>query len=139
MTISAELRRLVVERANNCCEYCRIAQEDRLLPFQVDHIVAIKHGGVDAANNLCLACYKCNGFKGANIASMDPKTGDPVFLFHPRKQRWNDHFRLDGAVIEPLTPEGRVTVLLLRLNSSDRIKQRLVLLELGRFPCASKP
>ena len=136
--IPAEIRKLVFVRAGNCCEYCLMGREDRLIPYQIDHIISIKHGGTNDDDNLCLACYKCNGFKGSDIASRDPETGDPVFLFHPRKQHWENHFRLDGAEIEPLTPEGRITVFLLRLNSTDRIKQRSALIKVGRYPCKTE-
>jgi hypothetical protein len=133
--IPAELRRLVFERAGGCCEYCRMHTEDRLLPFEIDHVIAEKHGGATSADNLCLACYRCNGFKGSDIASADPVTGLAAFLFHPRRQRWTDHFRLNDAVIEPLTPEGRITVAILRLNLPVVVAQRMVLIAEGRYPC----
>ena len=133
--ISAELRRLVIERAEGCCEYCRMQTMDRLLPFEIDHIIAEKHGGATNEDNLCLACYRCNSFKGSDIASADPETGQAVFLFHPRLQHWEDHFRLNEAVIEPLTPEGRVTVFLLRLNVAVQIAQRTALIAVRRYPC----
>lgn len=136
--ISAELRRLVVERAGDCCEYCRMDTADRLLPFEIDHIIAEKHGGSTEADNLCLACFRCNGFKGSDIASADPITGEATFLFHPRKQKWEDHFQLNGAVIEPLTPEGRVTVLILRLNAPVQIAQRTALIAEDRYPCSQE-
>lgn len=36
--IPEALRRLVVERANYCCEYCLIHQNDSLYSHEVDHI-----------------------------------------------------------------------------------------------------
>jgi 5-methylcytosine-specific restriction endonuclease McrA len=86
--ILAELRRQVIERAGGCCEYCRIQVADRLLPFEIDHVIAEKHGGATDANNLCVACFRCNSFKGSDIASIDPLTGNPAFLYHPRLQTW---------------------------------------------------
>ena len=133
--ISAELRRLVIERAEGCCEYCRMQTADRLLPFEIDHIIAEKHGGATDEDNLSLACYRCNSFKGSDIASADPETGQAVFLFHPRHQRWKDHFRLNEAIIEPLTPEGRVTVFVLRLNVPVQVAERTALIAEGRYPC----
>jgi hypothetical protein len=38
-----------------------------------------------------------------------------------------------GAEIQPLTPEGRVTVRLLRFNDTDRIVERRRLVEAGLF------
>ncbi|PJF32423.1 MAG: hypothetical protein CUN52_01730 [Phototrophicales bacterium] len=44
------------------------------------------------------------------------------------------HFRLDGAVIIPMTPEGRVTVFLLKLNDQIRLRARRILVGVGRYP-----
>ena len=63
--------------------------------------------------------------------SLRPETGAVVVLFHPRRDRWQDHFRLAGAHIDPLTPTGRVTVRLLRLNHPNRIEERELVLRLG--------
>ena len=41
---------------------------------------------------------------------------------------------LNDAYIEPLTPEGRVTVLILRLNSPERVAERKSLLAAGVYP-----
>ena len=69
--ISAQLRREIIDRAGNCCEYCRISQEDQLFAFEIDHIIAEKHGGPTVTGNLCLSCPECNAFKGSDIASID--------------------------------------------------------------------
>jgi hypothetical protein len=59
--------------------------------------------------------------------------GDLIRLFHPRLQLWSDHFRLEGAVIQPLTEEGGATVRLLRLNHFERVVERRLLQQLGRY------
>lgn len=51
---------LVWQQAYARCEYCQLAQAHSLLPFEIDHIIAKKHGGATAPENLCLACYYCN-------------------------------------------------------------------------------
>jgi hypothetical protein len=84
--------------------------------------------------NLALACYDCNRHKGPNLASVDPQTGQSAFLFNPRRQQWAEHFRLDGAMILPLTPIGRATAALLRFNSPDRVRLRLELQKAGTYP-----
>jgi len=139
--VSAALRRDVIERASNCCEYCRVSQEDRVMPYEIDHIIAEKHGGVTTSDNLCWSCYLCNGYKGSDIGSIDwDGSGTLTPLFSPRQQKWTEHFRLDMATayIEPLTPEGRVTVFLLRLNSDEHVASRRLLMRLGRYP-ATRP
>ncbi|MEC4984290.1 MAG: HNH endonuclease signature motif containing protein [Oscillatoria sp. PMC 1068.18] len=122
--ISNALRRLVEERANNQCEYCLLPANVAFFPHEIDHIVAKKHGGTTEANNLAYSCWRCNRHKGTDLGSIDPETGSFSFLFHPRTQRWNDHFRLEKITLVGLTAEGRTTVRLLQLNSSDRLAER---------------
>ena len=136
MSLPTRLKQAVIERAHGCCEYCRIGQDDYLLPFHIDHIISQKHLGDDKLDNLCLACYRCNAYKGSDIAALDLETGNITRLFHPRKHIWDDHFRLlDNGEIKGLTPEGRGTLFLLRMNELHRIQNRVDLLALGRYPC----
>ncbi|SRR2546423_1042690 len=100
------LRRLVIERARGLCEYCLVHQDDRPESHQIDHILALKHGGETVNDNLALACAVCNNYKGADLASIDPFDRSIVPLFNPRTQNWHDHFRLDAARIIGLTPTG---------------------------------
>ena len=110
MSLSNKQKQAVRERAGECCEYCLVSQSGRLARFHMDHIIAIKHSGTDDDDNLCLACPICNAHKGDNVAAFDPQTGNPTALYHPRKQTWDDHFRLnDDATIKGITPEGRTT------------------------------
>jgi hypothetical protein len=132
--IPVGLRRAVYERAGGRCEYCRLHEDDSYMPHEVDHIYAEKHGGETTADNLCLCCVICNRHKGSDLASLDPLTGEVTALFHPRKDKWTDHFRLNGAIIEPLTAQGRVTVHLLQMNKRERLTERQLLIILGRFP-----
>jgi len=69
-------------------------------------------------------CSFCNQLKGSDLSSIDPETGQIVALFHPRRQNWNDHFRLAGGRLEPMTEVGRVTERLLQFNQSDRVAER---------------
>ncbi len=129
------LRQLVVRRAKDRCEYCRIAQN--LVPFQrfhVEHIVAKQHGGGEDSGNLCLACHRCNGYKGPNLAAIDPDTGEVVSLFHPRHDSWHEHFTFRGAEIVGLTPTGRATLRLLKMNDYWRVLLRAELIALGDLP-----
>ncbi|MBK9124621.1 MAG: HNH endonuclease [Chloroflexi bacterium] len=136
MTISQALRRQIRSQAGYCCEYCRVTEDNRLSTFQVDHIIPLKHGGTDDPSNLCLACLKCNSFKGSNVAGLDPATGDPTRLFDPRRQSWRDHFEIEpDGVINGLTPEGRTTVDVLRLNDLPSLVARRVLILTGEYPC----
>jgi 5-methylcytosine-specific restriction endonuclease McrA len=122
--IPAALRRLVRERAGDRCEYCLIPESVTFAPHWIDHIVAEKHGGKTDPDNLANSCILCNQCKGSDLTSIDPDSGEIVALFHPRRDRWQDHFRLEQGRIEPLTPVGRVTVRLLQLNQRDRVEER---------------
>lgn len=136
MSISDDQRQFVRERAGNCCEYCRLSEAERLARFHVDHIIAIKHGGHDNDDNLCLACAKCNGYKGSNIAAFDPETDEASKLYHPRQQKWGEHFKVnDDTTLTGLTPEGRTTIAVLRINDEARVKPRYLALMLGEYPC----
>jgi hypothetical protein len=61
-------------------------------------------------------------------------TGKLVPFFNPRQQQWSEHFELGQGVIRPFTPEGRVTVFILRLNHEDRIAERRRLGQANLYP-----
>ncbi len=105
-----------------------------LLTFQVDHIIARKHHGTDESDNLALACFACNNHKGPNVAGIDGDSGDVVQLFHPRRDRCEEHFEWNGASLVGLTPTGRVTVDVLAINLPHRIRLREALIAEGVFP-----
>jgi hypothetical protein len=56
-----------------------------------------------------------------------------VALFHPRRDRWAEHFQLGGSRIEGLTPSGRATVYVLAMNDARRMGLRSVLLLRGEL------
>jgi hypothetical protein len=100
-------------------------------PFQIDHVIAVQHGGESELGNLALACYHCNLHKGPNIASIDPESGGLVALFHPRKDAWADHFEWDGPRVVGRSPAGRATVRVLAMNEPDAVAVRDALLAEG--------
>jgi hypothetical protein len=105
-----------------------------MLPHEPDHVIATKHGGETSADNLAFACFVCNRHKGSDLASVDPETGMIERLYHPRQDRWDDHFRLEGARIVPLTAIGRTTAFALQFNESRSIAARRLLQATGRYP-----
>ena len=131
---TAAVRHEVVRRAGNRCEYCRIHQEDAAARHQVDHVIAEKHGGATALDNLALSCLPCNRRKASDIGAIDPESGQIVRLYDPRRQVWTDHFQLVAERIIGLTPTGRATVDFLQLNSAERLQERAELIRLGRLP-----
>ncbi len=125
--IDADLRALVRSRAGGCCEYCRISEIFTLAEHEIDHVIALKHGGETADHNLALCCTICNRFKGSDIASLDPESLQLTPLFNPRADRWDEHYRLQQGEIIALTAKGRVTVRLLRMNRPMRVRERQLL------------
>jgi len=68
------------------------AQFDELA-FEIEHVIAKQHGGGDELENRAAACFACNRHKGPNISGIDPKSGSKVWLFNPRRHKWERHFR----------------------------------------------
>ena len=86
--VPVELRTLAIVRAQESCEYCLVHADYAVLVHEIDHVIAEKHGGATEAENLAYACAQCNRFKGSDIATFDPQTGQIVALFNPRTQNW---------------------------------------------------
>ncbi|MGW8256168.1 MAG: HNH endonuclease [Thermoguttaceae bacterium] len=132
--ISDEVRRLVVSRAGQVCEYCLIHEEDTYFGCEIDHIISLKHGGSSEAGNLAYACLICNRRKGADLGSMIKPGEKIVRFFNPRTDFWQDHFRLDGSVINARTEIGEVTARIFGFNAPERILERETLIAVGRYP-----
>jgi hypothetical protein len=131
---NAGLRRLVVKRAGNRCEYCRLAQEGQEATFHIDHIKPRALGGETTEGNLALACVSCSLRKEARRSAPDPKTNRLTPLFHPRRQRWDDHFRWQAEAVVGLTATGRATIAALRMNRPSIQAIRLEEMIRGRHP-----
>jgi hypothetical protein len=98
--------------------------------------VPVKHRGTDDLDNLCLSCFQCNSFKGSNLAAADPVTGAATFLFDPRKQAWDDHFEINpDATLSGKTPEGRVTIEVMKINDERRVQYRQFAMSINEYPC----
>lgn len=136
MAISAAVRRHVVELARGRCEYCRSPQSHSPGSFAVDHILPRSRQGDDEIENLALACPGCNGTKYNKTHALDPATEMLVTLFHPRIQRWREHFGWsdDELRIVGLTETGRATIAALDLNREGVFNLREALIPLGLHP-----
>ncbi|MFZ4816941.1 MAG: HNH endonuclease [Phototrophicaceae bacterium] len=132
--IPEAIRSAVTARAQGKCEYCLLHQRYGASPHEIDHIIPEKHRGETQIDNLCLACFECNRYKGTSFASFDPQTQAIIPLFNPRQQSWSDHFYLKGGEIIPTTSIGEVTEFVLRLNDEERLETRKLLLLTGFYP-----
>lgn len=114
--IPANLRRLVIQRAAGRCEYCGLSQQGQEAEFHIDHVVPRASRGETVVENLALACVSCSLHKAARRIAFDPQTNLEVALFHPRQDRWEEHFPWEDVRLVGLTPTGRATVEALQMN-----------------------
>jgi hypothetical protein len=131
--MTTSLAQLVRDRAVGRCEYCRLPQAGSNIPFEIDHIIPRKHRGTTVAGNLALACWYCNSFKGSDLAGIDPATRKLTRLFHPRRHKWDWHFRYDGPLLIGQTGIGRTTIHVLQINCEEAVLLRKSLLDEGLF------
>ncbi|HEY2585712.1 MAG TPA: HNH endonuclease signature motif containing protein [Tepidisphaeraceae bacterium] len=125
-------------RAGGVCEYCHLPETISHLQFPLDHIIARQHGGASTEDNLALACPWCNQHKGPNLAGIDPDTRELTRLYHPRRDRWAEHFRWQGAALVGITAIGRATIGVLNINDSTVVEIRRNLMASGVFPRDSR-
>jgi 5-methylcytosine-specific restriction endonuclease McrA len=131
-----EQKEKVKKRAGGVCEYCRSQAAYSSQSFSVEHILPFSKGGKTALENLAFACQGCNNHKYTATDALDSVTRKIVPLFHPRQQNWDEHFAWnnDFTLIIGITPTGRATVELLRLNREGCVNLRRALYALGKHP-----
>ena len=126
----------VALRAGHRCEYCHAPEAVFNFPLEVEHIMPIARGSEDTAANWALACRACNLYKATHVSGHDPVRDAVTRLFHPRADRWEDHFQVapESGEIVGRTPVGRATVVRLRLNHEAQVTARRPWMRLGLFP-----
>ena len=126
----------VALRAGHRCEYCHAPEAVFNLSLEVEHIVPVARGGEDTAANWALACRACNLNKATHISGRDPVSDAVVRIFHPREDRWEDHFQVapESGELVGQTQIGTATVMRLGLNSSTQVAARRQWMRLGLFP-----
>ena len=132
--ISKKSREVVKNRANECCEYCRVPEIFSFLGYEIDHIIAIKHGGTNDLSNLAWACTICNNLKGTDIGTMLLPEQTIVRFYNPRTDIWEEHFETSKALINSKTEIGEATVKIFQFNSLERLRERQELSKAGLFP-----
>ena len=126
----------VALRAGHRCEYCHAPEAVFNFPFEVEHIIPVSRGGLDSETNWALACRSCNLRKAMYVNGIDPESQSVVRLFHPREDRWEEHFWAapEKGEIEGLTEIGRATIVRLEMNSGVQVAARRQWMRLGLFP-----
>ncbi|MCU0339976.1 MAG: HNH endonuclease [Spirosomaceae bacterium] len=125
--LSESSRKMVIERASNRCEYCQLHQMNAFHKHQIEHIIALKHGGSSDLGNLALACTHCNFHKGTDLSTMLLPNRELVPLFNPRAHRWDEHFYMEDCVFYAKSKIGEATIKVLKMNDVDLIIFRQML------------
>jgi hypothetical protein len=132
--VPTALRRLVIQRAADRCEYCGLSQAGQEATFHLDHIIPQAAGGETVSDNMALACVSCSLRKAARQMAIDPQSSQEVPLYHPRRDAWSEHFQWDGVFVRGVTPTGRATVAALHMNRALIIAIRHEEAARGRHP-----
>lgn len=133
-SVPIALRRLVIQRAADRCEYCGLSQAGQEATFHLDHIIPQTAGGETVIGNVALACVSCSLRKAARQMAIDPLSSQEVPLYHPRRDAWSEHFQWDGVFVRGVTPTGRATVAALHMNRALIIAIRHEEAARGRHP-----
>jgi HNH endonuclease len=134
--LNQQQKESIRQRADGCCEYCLSQVAFCPDPFSIEHIIPRSKGGRNDLDNLAIACQGCNNFKYSYIDSIDPITGKLAPLYHPRQDRWHDHFGWsdDAVKIIGLTMTGRATIERLQLNRTGVVNLRRLLVTVDQHP-----
>lgn len=132
----AVLRRRVAEYFANCCAYCRTAEDLTVAIFELEHITPRSAGGDTIFENICYSCPTCNRYKADRSIAIDPDTQEKVALFHPHRDKWQDHFTWneDATEVIGLSAKGRATITALRMNRRQLIRVRRMWVAMGEHP-----
>lgn len=134
--LSQKTRAFVAHRAGNICEYCRTPAAFSSSKFSIEHIIPQVKSGSDDVENLAFACLGCNNIKYTKIEGLDLESRSLAPLFNPRIHIWEEHFCWDVDLLQiiGLTPTGRATVSVLKLNREELCNLRAVLFLIGEHP-----
>ena len=84
-----------------------------------------------------MPCFpSCNRYKTIRQTGFDLITQQDIAFFHPHRQLWTDHFAWDEAktLLIGLTPAGRVTIAILKMNRPQLIRVRKMWVKMGEHP-----
>lgn len=134
--ISKADRQTVKSRAKGYCEYCFSKEEFCPDSFSMEHIIPLAKNGTNSLDNLANSCQGCNNFKYTTIEVLDNVTGEYFPLYNPRKHNWTEHFKWseNGLKIIGISPIGRITVELLKLNREGVVNLRRALIAIDEHP-----
>jgi hypothetical protein len=127
--IPVEIQRAILLISQNYCEYCVLPANFSTDFFHYEHILPLILNGKTEFENLARSCGMCNNNKRAKVAHIDPVSQLTVRLYHPRQDIWREHFKWsdNDLYVVGISPIGRATISLLKLNRSNAINLRKLL------------
>ena len=130
------IQKKLAEVDGDLCAYCQTSIHNTGQPLTIDHIQPRSLEGSSTYQNLCLACRRCNEFKGNKVKAIDPLTGQNIPLFHPRRDTWSEHFKWDatGTRLRGITQIGRATIVALNINNEVIVNARYRWVSVGWHP-----
>ncbi len=132
--ISNATKKIVIERADHRCEYCRVPVYLSSFNYHIEHIIGLQHGGRNSLENLAYCCSTCNWKKGLNIATILEVDSDLIPLFNPRRQNWFEHFSVQRGELFAVSDISKATIKLLELNLPHKIEERFEMALAGFYP-----
>lgn len=122
MTITAQIRGQVRQRAGLACEFCGVTEVDVGGELTIDHFQPAAKGGDDSLENLLYCCARCNQYK----LDYWPAHPESPSLWNPRREPATQHLlELDDGTLHPLTATGVFSLERLRLNRPPLVAHRL--------------
>ena len=127
--IPVNIQRAILELSHNYCEYCVLPSNFSTDFFHYEHIIPVSLNGETTLENLARSCGLCNNNKRDKIQHIDPLTQQMTKLYNPRQDIWTENFQWsdDDLHLVGLTPIGRATIGLLKLNRTNAINLRKLL------------
>jgi hypothetical protein len=134
-TTGEKLRRAVTARARGLCEYCRSPEHFTPARYSLEHIHP-RRQRADQLGKPSPGVPRLQRLQRRQNYGPRPGNQPPAPLFHCRQHRWQDHFAwsADSLEVVGLTPIGRATIALLRLNRLGLRNLRYALTAIQRHP-----
>ena len=121
MSLSANLREQLRQRAGFACEFCGVSETDAGGLLTTDHFKPRSKGGSNSLDNLIYCCANCNQYK----QDYYPVNDSEPQLWNPREEKDSVHFiALDDGQIAAISPSGEFTIRRLRLNRLPLVEYR---------------
>lgn len=128
MSVSAEIRNYVRQRAAFACEFCGVSENNVGGLLTIDHFQPVSKGGTDEPSNLIYACHRCNLYKGDYY----PQDVHDIMLWNPRIDPFGVHFlATEEGSLDALSQTGEFSLSQLRLNRPQLIAFRRQKIEIS--------